>query len=320
MSGAKLTGHLLGLTRKGRQEIQAVQMNRLVRETSETFGRTRKDLTMHLDMAPGLPTVLADPSQIEQILWNLYINAADAMPAGGRIYIRTRTTTHEAMAGKPFTVKPGRYVMLSVQDTGPGMAPEAKVHAFEPFFTTKQKGTGLGLATVYGVVKGCGGYVDVDSPKEGGAVFSILLPASESVLEETCEPEATASEPVKGTGTVLLVDDENSVRDIGKEMLTSLGYTVFTAASGEEAVVFCENHPRLDAVILDLVMPGMGGPAAFERIKAFSCSDRVLLASGLDADESGVSAMTRECGGFIQKPFTLQELSKVLAGILKKSQ
>jgi signal transduction histidine kinase len=176
-NGAKLTSHLLGYARKGKYEVKAVDLNQLVEETSETFGRTRKQITIHREVADGLFAIEADSGQIEQVLLNLFVNAADAMPGGGGLILKTMNTTHDDMKGKVYDPKPGKYVMLTVTDTGMGMDKETMERVFDPFFTTKEMGlgTGLGLASAYGIIKGHGGYIDVESEKGYGATFSTCL-------------------------------------------------------------------------------------------------------------------------------------------------
>jgi two-component system cell cycle sensor histidine kinase/response regulator CckA len=181
-SGARLTAQLLGYARKGRYEVKPVDLNRLVKEIAYTFGRARKEITIHQGLAGDLFPIEADQGQMEQALLNLFVNAADAMPSGGSLFLKTGNTTLEKMKGKLYAPKPGNYVLLTVRDTGTGMDNETKERIFEPFFTTKEmgRGTGLGLASVYGIIKGHGGYVDVESEKGVGTTFSIYLPATKA--------------------------------------------------------------------------------------------------------------------------------------------
>lgn len=179
--GAKLTSHLLGYAREGKYKVKPINMNQVLKETSDAFGETKKDIRLHRDLAGDLWGIEGDQGQIEQVLLNLYANAADAMPAGGELFLKTMNVTHEDMGGKPFRAKPGNYVFLAVSDTGTGMDEEALERIFDPFFTTKglAKGTGLGLASAYGIIKAHGGYIDADSEKGHGTSFEIYLPASE---------------------------------------------------------------------------------------------------------------------------------------------
>jgi signal transduction histidine kinase/CheY-like chemotaxis protein len=314
-SGSRLTRQLLGLAREGQGDWRAVQLNKLVRETSETFGRTRKDVSIHLDLAEDLAPVEGDAAHLEQVLWNLYINASDAMPKGGKILIQTRNIPPEAMRAEPLNPNPAPHVTVSVQDTGCGMDPETIRQIFEPFFTTKEsgKGTGLGLASVNGIVKAHGGCIDVQSQKGRGSVFHLYFPAT---LKEAAKAMPEDGAPVRGTGRVLLVDDEESVRGIGKEMLGSLGYEVVEAATGSEALcVFKERHKEIDVVILDLVMPEMRGEEIFARLMAIHPKARILLSSGFDKNEKAAELLEQGGLAFIQKPFTLTYLSQVLERI-----
>jgi signal transduction histidine kinase len=184
-SGAMLTSHLLEYARKGSHDVITVNLNQLVEETSDTFGMTTKQIKIHRELAKNLFEIEADKSQIEQVLLNLYINAADAMAGGGNLILNTTNVTHNDMKGKPYEPTPGNYVLLTVTDTGVGMNAETVERVFDPFFTTKDagRGIGLGLAAAYGIIKGCGGYIDVQSMEGQGAMVSIYLPAREQEKE-----------------------------------------------------------------------------------------------------------------------------------------
>jgi two-component system cell cycle sensor histidine kinase/response regulator CckA len=317
-SGARLTSHLLGYARKGRYEVKPIDLNRMLREASETFGRTRKEITIHRELAEDLFAIEADPGQIEQLLLNLYVNAADAMPGGGDLILKTANVTHKEMKGKLYDPKPGKYVLLTVTDTGIGMDKETMGRIFDPFFTTKEmgRGTGLGLASAYGIIKGHGGYIDVDSKKGQGTTFSIYLPASERKVQEAVK----AAEPfIKGTGTILLVDDEEVIVEVGKELLEGMGYRVLTAKDGKEAIEVYEKDPNeIDIVILDMVMPNMGGGEAYDRMKEINPDVKVLLSSGFSIDGEASEILERGCNGFIQKPFNMRDLSEKIGEILDK--
>ena len=318
-SGAKLTEQLLGYARKGRYEARSISLNQLVQETSETFGTTRKDIKIQRVLAADLFGVKADKAQIEQVLLNLYVNAADAMPGGGSLYLKTMNITHKAMADKPYQVKPGNYVFLTVKDTGRGMDKETIERAFEPFFTTKglAKGTGLGLSSVYGILKSHGGYIDVESKMGQGSAFYIYLPASEEFVSEEL---ASDRHIVKGSETILVVDDEDLVLDAAAQLIEALGYTVFRVKSGFEAVeIYEKNKDGIDLIILDVVMPEMGGGETYDRLTEIDADVRVLLSSGYSLDGEAGEIMKRGCAGFIQKPFKLEELSRKLREILDKN-
>jgi len=317
-SGARLTSHLLGYARKGRYEVSPINLNQLVEEAAYNFGRARKEITIHLDLAEDLYAIEADPGQIEQVLLNLGVNAADAMPAGGDLTLKTANVTHKDMKGQLYEPKPGNYVLLAITDTGAGMDKKTMQRIFEPFFTTKElgHGTGLGLASVYGIMKGHGGYIDVESKKEQGTTFSIYLPASEKEIREIVK---TADEIIKGTETVLLVDDEEAVLEVGKALLEAMGYRVLIAKDGKEAVqVYKKNRNEIDIVILDMVMPKMGGGEAYDRMKEIDPDIKVLLSSGFSIDGEAGEILERGCNGFIQKPFNMRELSGKIRGILDK--
>jgi CheY-like chemotaxis protein len=317
-SGARLTSHLLGYARKGKYEVIPLDLNRLVEDTSDTFGRTKKQITIHRELAKDLFAVEADSTQIEQVLLNLCVNAADAMPGGGDMTLKTTNVTHKDMKGKLYEPKPGSYVLLAVTDTGTGMYKKTMERIFDPFFTTKEmgRGTGLGLASAYGIIKGHGGYIDVDSIRGRGTAFSIYLPASKKKVRKVVK---TAERLVKGTGTVLLVDDEEVILEVGRELLEALGYRVLLAQDGKEAVkVYGKNQDQIDIVVLDVVMPGMGGGEAYDRMKDINPDIKVLLSSGFSIDGEASKILERGCNGFIQKPFTMKELSGEIGKILKR--
>jgi len=317
-NGSKLTRQLLGYAREGRYEVKPINLNRLVKETADTFGTTRKDIIVHQEFAENLYGIEVDQGQIEQVLLNLYVNAADAMPGGGNLFFKTMNVTNKDMRGKPYAPKPGNYVLLTVRDTGLGMDKKTMDRIFDPFFTTKglAQGTGLGLASTYGIVKGHGGYIDVFSGKKKGTTFEIYLPATNKEVEEEKE---LSGEFVEGRDTVFLVDDEELVLDAGEQMLRRLGYEVLVASSGQEALALYEkNHPKIDMVLLDMVMPGMGGGETYDRMREIDPMVKVLLSSGYSIDGEATEILERGCDGFIQKPFDLIALSQEIREILDK--
>ncbi|MCU0531834.1 MAG: response regulator, partial [Syntrophales bacterium] len=280
-SGSRLTAQLLGYARKGRYEVRPIDLNQLVEEACETFNRTRKEILIHQELSRDLCAIEADAGQLEQVLMNLFVNAADAMAGGGSLIVRTVNTDHHAMKGKLYNPKPGNYVLITVTDSGTGMDKKTMERIFEPFFTTKEmgRGTGLGLASVYGIVKGHGGFIDVDSQKGKGTTFRIYLTATDKPVARN---GAEAPEPIKrGSETILLVDDEQMMLDIGRDLLQTMGYRVITARDGEEAVeVYRGRSEEIDLVLLDIVMPKMGGGQAFDCIRAINPAVKVLLLSG----------------------------------------
>jgi two-component system cell cycle sensor histidine kinase/response regulator CckA len=315
-SGARLTSHLLGYARKGKYEVKPVDLNQLVEETCETFGRTRKQIAIHRELSDHLFAVEADSGQMEQVLFNLFVNAADAMPGGGDLFLKTANVTNEEMRGKLYEPKRGDYVLLTVIDTGTGMDRDTMERVFDRFFTTKEmgRGTGLGLASAYGIIKGHGGYIDVLSVKEKGTTFSIYLPASEKRVQKVVK---TAEEVIRGTETVLLVDDEDVILDVGRDLLEAMGYRVLVARDGKEGIeVYKKNRDEIDIVVLDLVMPYMGGGEAYDRMKEINPDIKVLLSSGFSIDGESTEILERGCEGFIQKPFKMKELSHAIRQIL----
>jgi PAS domain S-box-containing protein len=316
-NGSKLTSQLLGYAREGKYAPQALAVNPIVKETAQTFAMTRKEISIHYDLTEDLLPVVADKSQMEQVLLNLFINAADAMPQGGQLYLHTQNVTHAEIYGIPFDPKKGSYILLSVRDTGIGMDQKTIERIFEPFYTTKglSRGTGLSLASCYGIIKAHQGYIRVESQKGAGTTFYIYLPAvtdSAFLSAQSKFPEA-----VKEGKTLLLIDDEAPILDVGRQMLEKLGYRVFTAQNGEEALGLYQSHyKQIDAVILDMIMPGKSGSETFDQMLVINPHSKVLLASGYSIDGQAGKIMERGCKGFIQKPFDLEELSKKINEIL----
>ena len=317
-NGSRLTRQLLGYAREGRYEIKAISLNQLVRETSDTFSTTRKEISIHQELADDLYAIEADQGQIEQVFLNLYVNAAEAMPQGGKLLLKTMNVTHEDMKDKCYKPKQGNYVLFSLTDTGVGMDRKTMERIFEPFFTSRGlgKGTGLGLASVYGTVKAHGGYIDVYSEKGHGATFEIYLPAIGMNLKKE---KNAATDLMKGRETVLLVDDEDVVADVGEQMLRKLGYEVLVAMSGKEAIEYYEpKRDKIDMVILDMIMPGMNGGEVYDRIKEINPHAKILLSSGYSIDGQAADILKRGCDGFIQKPFSMEVLSGRIRKILEK--
>ena len=317
-NGAKLTAQLIGYAREGSYEVRPTSLNQLVKETSDTFGMTKKEITVHQELSEKLYDTNVDQGQIEQVLLNLYVNATDAMPGGGDLFLKTINVTDKDITSKPYKVQPGNYILLTVRDTGVGMDKETRERIFEPFFTTKglASGTGLGMASAYGIIEGHGGYIDVDSEVGEGATFSIYLPATEKVIEEK---KVLSDELVKGKGTVLLVDDEKMFLEVGEELLTHLGYEVLLAENGREALeLYKKNQDKIDLVLLDMVMPVMGGGETFDRMKEINTNVKVLLSSGYSIEGEAKEILERGCDAFIQKPFKMEQLSQKLREILDK--
>lgn len=316
-SGATLTAQLLGYARKGKIEIQPTDLNQIVEKSVETVSRAREEISVHYSLSRRLCSVAVDRGQIEQVLLNILNNAADAMPGGGKIYIKTSNVTHKQIHTGDDVIKTGRYALVSVSDTGIGMDPKIRSRIFEPFFTTKElgQGTGLGLASVYGIVKGHEGYIDVETEIDRGTTFRIYLPAS----EERAATESGASENiVKGSGCILVVDDEPMVLKVTSRLLKHLGYTAIEADSGRDAVRIYKRHQdTIDLVILDMIMPDIGGGEVYDRLRDINPEVKALLASGYTLDGQASRILRRGCNGFIQKPFSMGHLSQKIAGVLK---
>ena len=318
-NGSQLTSQLLGYARKRGYEVRPVSLNQLVKETSDTFEMTKKEIRVHRELAQDLFGIKADQEQIEQALLNLYVNAADAMPGGGDLFLKTLNTTHKDMRNKPYKVTPGNYVLLTVRDTGVGMDKKTIERVFDPFFTTKAigMGTGLGLASVYGIIKFHGGYIDVESQEGHGTTFNIYLPASEKKV--IMGEREKAAEVLMGTGTILLVDDEDIVLDACERMLNALGYEVLLARSGKEAIeLYKANKDKVDLVLLDMVMPEMGGGETYDQMKEINPTIKVLLSSGYSIDGQATDILDRGCNAFIQKPFSMSDLSQKIRAVLEK--
>jgi two-component system cell cycle sensor histidine kinase/response regulator CckA len=318
--GARLTSQLLGYAQEGRYEPRLLNLNELTAETSETFARTRKDITVHCDLFGELFSVEADRGQIEQVLLNLYVNASDAMPDGGKLHIKTLNVTHEHITADQFTPQPGNYALLMVSDTGIGMDDSIKERIFDPFFTTKEMGcsTGLGLASVFGIIKSHGGYIDVESQKGKGTTFKIYLPELSVIEKEQEAKMAEETDTPDRVITILLVDDEEHILEVGKEMLSVMGYNVLTAKSGNDAIeIYKKRKDGVDLVLLDMVMPSMGGSIAFTSLREINPDVKVLLSSGYSLDGEASEIMARGCNGFIQKPFRIDELADTVKNILK---
>ncbi|MEE8300394.1 MAG: PAS domain S-box protein, partial [Desulfatiglandales bacterium] len=315
-SGADLTKQLLGFARGGKYEVKPTDLNELIGRSSDMFGRTKKQITIHARYQKDIWPVEVDQGQIEQVLLNLYVNAWQAMPGGGDLYLETENVSFDKAYLRPFGLEPGRYVKMSITDTGVGMDEATQQRIFEPFFTTKEmgRGTGLGLASAYGIIKNHGGIINVYSEKGKGTTFNFYLPASEkAVIEEMEIPK----EVLKGTETVLLVDDEDMIIDVGREILKAVGYKVLVARSGKEGIKICKkNKDKIDLVILDMIMPEIDGGEAYDRMKKINPDIKVLLSSGYSIDGQATEILKRGCNGFIQKPFSIKKLSRELRRIL----
>ena len=315
-SAASLTRQLLGFARGGKYEVKPVCINDLVATSSTMFGRTCKEIRIHTKAATKSLVVDADYRQIEQVLLNMFVNAWQAMPDGGELSIETSIADLDQSDCSPDKIEPGRYVKIAATDTGIGMDESIRQQIFDPFFTTKEKGhgIGLGLASAYGIIKNHGGMIKVTSKVGRGSTFTIFLPVSKSAPKKRVLFHENL---IKGSETVLLVDDEDKIIEVTRPMLEFLGYFVITAQSGEHALeTFRLKADKIDLVILDLIMPGMDGGQVFDRIREINPKMRVVLSSGYALSGPAERIMKRGCSGFIQKPYNITELSQVVRKIL----
>ncbi|MDP2861569.1 MAG: PAS domain S-box protein [Desulfobacterales bacterium] len=318
ISGSNLTKQLLGFARSGKYHVKATDLNELVEKTSGMFGRTKKEIRIYTRFQDGIWSVEVDQGQIEQVLLNIYVNAWQAMPAGGDLYLDIENITIDEGYVKTYKINPGRYVRISITDTGIGMDDATRQRIFDPFFTTKEmgRGTGLGLASAYGIIKNHGGFINVYSETGKGTTFSIYLPVIEK--KEINEKIQPVERIIKGSGTILFVDDEEMIISLGKVILKKLGYNVLLANGGREALeVYKNNRGKIDLVILDMIMPDLSGNIVFEEMKEIDPDVRVLLSSGYSITGQAAEIIKKGCCGFIQKPFNVIQLSNIIDKIMK---
>ena len=320
-----LVGQLLAFSRKQTLQVKPLDLNALVKNFEKLLRHTlREDLAIRMHLAPSLPVVQGDPGQLEQVLINLAVNAQDAMPDGGELTIETaQVELDEAYAEEHKGVIPGPHVMLAVTDTGHGMDQETREHLFEPFFTTKEtgKGTGLGLATVFGIVKQHGGNIWVYSEPDQGAAFKVYLPVPEQGGEpvELEEPRTRALPAASGRETILLVEDDERVRRLAFTILDQKGYQVFQAASGKEALALLEDHEdSLHLLLTDVVMPDINGKQLYEKVAALSPETKVLFMSGYTDNVIAHRGVLDSGIQFIQKPFSVNTLVAKVRGVLEQ--
>ena len=318
-SGVALTRQLLNFATQGERKLLPLDLNEVISKTVAMFARTRKEITVEMKLDEKLGRVNADRGQIEQILLNLYVNASHAMPGGGQLILRTENVSLSEEEARLFLVEAGDFVQVSVGDTGIGMDGETRERIFDPFFTTKgmDRGYGLGLTSVYGIVKGHQGFIDVRSQKGEGSTFLFYLPKTTGAM---AEQDGSAEEVILGgRETVLFVDDERTIIEVMEETLETLGYRVLTADNGEEAIrLYREGKEEIDLVILDVIMPGMGGMETFEAMKAINNEVKVIFSSGYSVDHIAREIMDRGCRAFIQKPFNIETISRKVREVLQE--
>jgi PAS domain S-box-containing protein len=312
----ELTSQLLGFARRGKFEVKPTHLNGVVEKVLSMIRPTfDRSIDIRTELSGTLSSVEGNAGQLEHSLLNLCINARDAMPGGGTLRIETRNVTlSEPEACGPAKAPPGEYISLSVSDTGVGIPSGNLPRIFEPFYTTKEagKGSGMGLAMVYGIVKNHGGWIDARSEPGRGTTFRILFPASQGKPAATGEPPRPEM-PAGGTETILFVDDEEALRSLATATLGSLGYRVLTARNGFDALArYEQNRGEIELVILDLIMPEMGGVETFRRIRAIDPAARVLVSSGYAGDGRLELLLAEGAAGFLQKPYRLGALAAAI--------
>jgi PAS domain S-box-containing protein len=316
---AGLTAQLLAFSRKQVISPRVIRPNEILERSQKMLRRIiGEDIELVFRPAPDLTCIEADPAQIDQILVNLAVNARDAMPDGGRLIVETRNeTVDEAFCASQVDAQPGEYLMLTVADTGHGMDASVLSNIFDPFYSTKAlgKGTGLGLATVFGIVKQNGGFIRVASEPGLGTTFEVYFPSTDEQAEPL--PAEEPSELPHGTETILLVEDEPTVRDLGKGILEQFGYTVIDMEDGQKACGHCEaNDDAIDLLVTDVIMPGMNGLELHRELLKTRPGLKVLFMSGYTADVIGLDGELEEGMGFLQKPFSLKRLIRNVRAML----
>ena len=315
-----LTKRLLIFSRKVESKLRPVGLNQEIEQVSKMLERTiPKMINIELHLAENLKIINADPAQIEQIMMNLGVNARDAMPDGGRLIFETENVILDEQYCKTHLgARPGQYVKLSISDTGHGMDREILSHIFEPFYTTKEtgKGTGLGLAMVYGIVKNHDGYIMCYSEPGEGTTFKIYFPIIEKEIKTMESKEEKV--PIKGgIETILLVDDEEAIRELGEDIFTRFGYTVLMASDGESALeIYSEKKEEINLVILDIIMPGIGGRHCLEKLLKMNPRVKVIIASGYSINGPTKEVLEAGAKGFISKPYDMRGMLKTVRKIL----
>jgi two-component system cell cycle sensor histidine kinase/response regulator CckA len=317
---AAITSQLLAVSRRQVLAPTVLDLNVIVADTQALLRRLiGEDIQLTVTLRHGLAPVRADPGQLQQVLLNLALNARDAMPHGGCLALETTEATLAAPLAHPHgVVPPGTYVLLRVRDSGVGVAPDVLPHLFEPFFTTKERGagTGLGLATVYGIVAQSGGHIVVDSAPGQGTTVTVYLPPARAT-EAAAPPAATTALPPRGTETILLVEDDSQVRTLARTMLAACGYTVLVAASGEEALRLAAAYDGpLHLLLTDVVMPGLSGPELAARLVAERPGLPVLYISGYTDDRLERHGLPNATTAFLSKPFTAEALARAVRQVL----
>ena len=316
-SAQNLTRQILGYARGGKYQVQVTDLNNLINRYTRMFQETQKEVPIFMALSPGLWPTAVDRGQIEQVLFNLYLNACEAMPDGGQIRVMTNNARIDSDKSQ-LLISQGKYVQVDVTDEGIGMDADTTERIFDPFFTTKEieRGTGLGLAAVYGIIKNHGGVINVKSEPGKGTTFNIFLPVSQQPLPLTKPKSSQAISPVSETTAILLIDDEKMVLDVGRQMLCKLGYKVLTAKSGRDGIkLYMREQKHIMGVILDMAMPGLNGTQTYAQLRQINPEVTVILSSGYSIEEQTEAVQKLGCAGFIQKPFGLEQLSQKLRAV-----
>jgi PAS domain S-box-containing protein len=318
---SQLTAQLLGFARKGKNLAVPVDVNRMIDETACLMEKTMdRPIRIRRSLTAASGSVVGDPMQLRQVLMNLAMNARDAMPDGGELGLSTEIVAlDKAFCASRQGISPGKHVRIEVSDTGMGITKEHMEKIFDPFFTTKEqgKGTGLGLSMVFGIVKNHGGTVEVESDVGFGSLFRILLPVVAEEAEGERDVAPRRKEPAEGKGWILLIDDQATVRDVCSQMLSTLGYKVRTACDGLEGVdCYRQYGADIDLVIIDMIMPNLGGRECFRRIKSMNPDVRAVLSTGFSLDGAVQEIMDEGIACFIQKPYRLDQLSQAVSTAL----
>ena len=317
---AELTKQLLGFARRGKFQVRPIDCNALIGEIVLILQRTiDRRIAIEVDLAPQLSVMEGDEAQIQQALMNICLNARDALPQGGTLKIASRNQRMiPDQASRQRGMKEGSYIRLTISDTGTGMSPEVRDRIFEPFFTTKAKGqgTGLGLSMVYGIIQNHGGMIEVQSHPGIGSTFTVFLPAiaSAALNGEELPPVPDIHQ---GQETILLVDDEEIIRELGIDILEDRGYRVFLASEGREAVkIYRERIGEIDLIILDVMMPGIGGKETYRQLRAINPQVKVLLSSGYSTNGEVGEILKQGVSGLVQKPYREEELAAKVREVL----
>ncbi|HLB82533.1 MAG TPA: ATP-binding protein, partial [Gemmatimonadales bacterium] len=318
---AALTRQLLAFSRQQVLEPKILDLKAAVADIEKLLRRLiGEDVQLATSLAPDLGAVKADPGQLEQIIINLAVNARDAMPAGGRLTIEAANVEmDEAYVRGHAPARPGRYVMLALSDTGIGMDEQTKARIFEPFFTTKEigKGTGLGLATVYGIVKQAGGFIWVYSEPGRGTSFKVYLPRVDEPADPAVARPAAAAEPRRGTETVLVVEDAAAVRMVSRQVLERYGYAILEAPDGDTALrLAAKHHGPIHLLLTDVIMPGLSGRQLAEQLARLRPDMRVLYVSGYADNAMAHHGILQSGAAYLQKPFTPETLARRVQDVL----